>query len=101
MLGNLIAEDGNQTLGMIVLNDSYGTGLAKYVTEAFEAAGGEVVAAPTYNTGDTNFDAQISEVLAAAPDAIALITFDEISDDPPGSVRPVPRRASCTSSTAT
>ena len=47
VLGNLIAEDGNQTLGMIVLNDSYGTGLAGYVTEAFEAAGGEVVAAPT------------------------------------------------------
>lgn len=79
VLGNLIAEDGNQTLGLIVLNDSYGTGLAKYVTEAFEAAGGEVVAAPTYNTGDTNFDGQISEVLAAAPDAIALITFDEVS----------------------
>ncbi|NYE21272.1 ABC transporter substrate-binding protein [Microbacterium immunditiarum] len=79
VLGNLIAEDGAQTLGMIVLNDSYGTGLAKYVTEAFEAAGGEVVAAPTYNTGDTTFDAQISEVLAADPDAIALITFEEIT----------------------
>jgi branched-chain amino acid transport system substrate-binding protein len=79
VLGNLIAEDGIQTLGMIVLNDSYGTGLAKYVTEAFEAAGGEVVAAPTYNTGDTSFDAQISEVLAADPDAIALITFEEIA----------------------
>jgi branched-chain amino acid transport system substrate-binding protein len=78
VLGNLIAEDGHQTLGMIVLNDSYGTGLAKYVTEAFEAAGGEVVAAPTYNTGDTVFDTQISEVLAADPDAIALITFEEV-----------------------
>ena len=78
VLGNLIAEDGHQTLGMIVLNDSYGTGLAKYVTEAFEASGGEVVAAPTYNTGDTSFDAQISEVLAADPDAIALITFEEV-----------------------
>lgn len=84
VLGNLIAEDGHQTLGMIVLNDSYGTGLAKYVTEAFEAAGGEVVAAPTYNTGDTTFDAQISEVLAADPDAIALITFEEITTILPG-----------------
>jgi len=84
VLGNLIAEDGHQTLGMIVLNDSYGTGLAKYVTEAFEAAGGEVVAAPTYNTGDTSFDTQISEVLAADPDSIALITFAEISTILPG-----------------
>ena len=79
VLGNLIAEDGNQTLGLLVLNDSYGTGLAKYVTESFEAAGGEVVAAPTYNTGDATFDAQISELIAADPDAIALITFDEVA----------------------
>jgi branched-chain amino acid transport system substrate-binding protein len=84
VLGNLIAEDGNQTLGLIVLNDSYGTGLAKYVSEAFTAAGGEVVAEATYNTGDTTFDAQINAVLAAAPDAIALITFDEVSTILPG-----------------
>ncbi|THG29758.1 ABC transporter substrate-binding protein [Naasia lichenicola] len=84
VLGNLIAEDGNQTLGLIVLNDSYGTGLAKYVTDSFEAAGGEVVAAPTYNTGDTSFDSQIQEVLAADPDAIALITFEEVKTILPG-----------------
>ncbi|MDR5698350.1 ABC transporter substrate-binding protein [Agromyces aerolatus] len=84
VLGNLIAEDGNQTLGIIVLNDSYGTGLAKYVSEAFEGAGGEVVAEATYNTGDTTFDAQINSVLAASPDAIALITFDEVSTILPG-----------------
>ncbi len=79
VLGNLIAADGAATLGMIVLNDSYGTGLAKYVTEAFEGAGGEVVAMETYNTGDTSFDSQVSAVLAANPDAIALITFEEVA----------------------
>ncbi len=78
VLGNLIADSGAQTLGMIVLNDSYGTGLASYVKKAFEAAGGTVVAEPTYNTGDTNFSAQVSEVVAANPDAIALITFEEV-----------------------
>lgn len=75
--GNFVAEEGHQTLGLIVLNDAYGTGLAQYITEAFEGAGGEVVAAPTYNQGDTSFDAQISEVLAADPDAISVISFDE------------------------
>jgi len=78
VLGNLIAADGHETLGMIVLNDSYGTGLAQFVSDAFTAAGGTVVAQPTYNTGDTNFDAQIAEVTAAAPDAIVLITFEEV-----------------------
>ena len=77
VLGNLVAEDGHQRISMIVLNDSYGTGLAQFTTEAFEAAGGEVIAAPTYNTGDTNFTSQISEALAGDPDAIVLITFDE------------------------
>jgi branched-chain amino acid transport system substrate-binding protein len=78
VLGNLIAADGHEKIAMIVLNDSYGTGLAGFTTEAFEAAGGEVLAAPTYNTGDTNFSAQISEVLATSPDAIVLITFEEV-----------------------
>ncbi|MCR2828409.1 ABC transporter substrate-binding protein [Microbacterium sp. zg.Y909] len=79
VLGNLIAADGNETLGMIVLNDAYGTGLACFTKEAFESAGGEVVAAQLYNTGDANFSAQIDEVLAASPDAIALITFEEVT----------------------
>ena len=78
VLGNLVAADGNETLGMIVLNDAYGTGLACFAKGAFEAAGGEVVAASMYNTGDTNFSAQIEDVLAAQPDAIALITFEEV-----------------------
>lgn len=77
VLGNQIAEDGNSTLGLIVLNDSYGTGLAKSVTKAFEGAGGKVVATSLFNEGDANFAAQISEVTAANPDAIALVTFDQ------------------------
>jgi branched-chain amino acid transport system substrate-binding protein len=78
VLGNEIAADGASTLGMIVLNDAYGTGLQKVTQETFEAAGGEVVAAPMFNTGDTNFSAQINEVMAQDPDALALITFDEV-----------------------
>jgi branched-chain amino acid transport system substrate-binding protein len=77
VLGNWLAEDGHQNIAMIVLNDSYGTGLAQFTTDAFEAAGGSVLAAPTYNTGDTNFTSQINEVLAVDPDAIVLITFEE------------------------
>ena len=90
VLGNLIAADGHQNIAMIVLNDSYGTGLAQFTTEAFEAAGGTVLAAPTYNTGDTNFSAQISEVLAVNPDAIVLITFEEAKTIVPALVSQFP-----------
>ena len=77
VLGNLIAEDGASTLGLLVLNDPYGTGLAGALAETFEAAGGEVVAEELFNTGDSNFDAQLSSINAANPDAVAVITFDE------------------------
>ncbi|UYN83347.1 MAG: ABC transporter substrate-binding protein [Microcella sp.] len=77
VLGNLIAEDGAATLGMLVLNDAYGTGLAAALAATFEAAGGEVVAEELFNEGDTSFDAQVSALTAAAPDAIAVITFDQ------------------------
>src|SRR5690606_13715616 len=61
-----------------VLNDAYGTGLEKVTKEVFESTGGTVVASEFFNAGDTNFSAQISAVTAQNPDAIALITFDEI-----------------------
>ncbi|MDR7161220.1 ABC transporter substrate-binding protein [Arthrobacter sp. BE255] len=77
VLGNFMATCGAQTVGMIVLNDAYGTGLAKNVKAAFEAAGGQVVAEELYNTGDTQFSSQIDKVVAAKPDAIVLISFDE------------------------
>jgi ABC-type branched-subunit amino acid transport system substrate-binding protein len=77
VLGNLIAEDGASTLGLLVLNDPYGTGLAGALRETFESAGGEVVAEELFNTGDSNFDSQLAAINAANPDAVAVITFDE------------------------
>ncbi|MFK5635367.1 MULTISPECIES: ABC transporter substrate-binding protein [unclassified Ornithinimicrobium] len=77
VLGNLVAEDGNQTASILYINDAYGTGLERAFTEVFEAAGGEVVASESYNTGDTTFDAQISTLTAANADTMVLITFDE------------------------
>jgi branched-chain amino acid transport system substrate-binding protein len=75
VLGNQIAEDGNSTLGLIVLNDAYGTGLADAITSTFEDAGGEVVATSLFNEGDANFATQIADVTAASPDAVAIIAF--------------------------
>ena len=85
VLGNLIAEDGNETLGMIVLNDSYGTGLAEVRHRGLRGRRwrGRRGSPPTTRV-TRRFDAQIAEVLAADPDAIALITFDEVSTILPG-----------------
>ena len=65
VLGNYMATCGAQTVGMIVLNDAYGTGLAKNVKSAFEAAGGKVVAEELFNEGDSQFSSQVDKVIAA------------------------------------
>ncbi|WP_326947704.1 ABC transporter substrate-binding protein [Arthrobacter sp. RIT-PI-e] len=76
-LGSYIMECGAQTVGMITLNDSYGTGLQGNIQETVEAAGGQVVANEMFNTGDSQFSSQVDAVAAAEPDAIVLISFDE------------------------
>ncbi|MBG6180342.1 ABC transporter substrate-binding protein [Arthrobacter sp. CAN_A1] len=77
VLGNYIMECGAQTVGMVVLNDAYGTGLEASVTEAVEGAGGQVVASEMFNEGDSQFSSQVDAVVAAEPDAIVVISFDQ------------------------
>ncbi len=77
VLGNLIADDGHATLAVLYQNDAYGSGLDKAITETFEGAGGEVVEHQTFNVGDTQFDAQIQAVVAANPDAVAIVSYEE------------------------
>ncbi len=79
VLGNLIAEDGHKNIGIIYQNDAYGTGLFGVVKEVFESTGGTVVAEASYNDGDSSFDAQVSTIAAANPDAVVLITFDQFA----------------------
>lgn len=77
VIGDELAADGYAAISMIVLNDAYGNGLADAVQARFEEAGGEVLVRPTFNAGDTTFDAQIAEVTGSNPDAVVVITFDE------------------------
>ncbi len=77
VLGDLILSDGYANVGILALQDSYGTGLAANVKKAVEGGGGQVVAEKIYDPKAANFAADVGEVLAAKPDAIALISFDE------------------------
>lgn len=77
VLGNLIAEDGAKTLGIIYQNDAYGTGLNDALTTTFEGTGGEVVESVSYNVGDSSFDAQVESIKAQNPDAVAIVSFEQ------------------------
>jgi len=77
VLGEIIIEDGNQTVGILALQDPYGEGLAEDVTAAITDAGGEVVETRIYDPNAQNFDAEVEAMVNADPDAILLIGFDE------------------------
>ncbi|MCK2022503.1 ABC transporter substrate-binding protein [Microbacterium sp. kSW2-24] len=77
VLGNLIAEDGAKTLGIIYQNDAYGTGLNDALTTTFEGTGGEVVESVSFNVGDAQFDAQVESIKAQNPDAVAIVSFEQ------------------------
>ncbi|WP_460797168.1 ABC transporter substrate-binding protein [Microbacterium sp. GXF0217] len=79
VLGNQIAEDGHKTLGIIYQNDPYGTGLFEAIKATFESTGGEVVADASYNQGDGQFNAQVQTISAAAPDAVAVVSYDQFA----------------------
>jgi ABC-type branched-subunit amino acid transport system substrate-binding protein len=79
VLGELIINDGNATVGILALQDPYGEGLAENMTDAIEASGGEVLVSTIYDPQAQNFDAEIQELVDADPDAIAVIGFDETS----------------------
>jgi branched-chain amino acid transport system substrate-binding protein len=78
VLGNLITGDGNETVGFLTIQDPYGEGLYDNAKISIEAAGGTVVINEEFATGTKNFSAQVDKVLAAKPDAIAVISFDEV-----------------------
>jgi branched-chain amino acid transport system substrate-binding protein len=77
VLAEVIVADGNQSAYILALDDAYGTGLANVVEAVLTAAGVEIKGKKIYDPKATTFDAEVGEVVAANPDAIVLITFDE------------------------
>ena len=77
VLSDVIVADGNDTVGILALQDSYGEGLTKSVTEGITNGGGEVVDTQIYDPKAANFAAEVTAIKSADPAAIVLIGFDE------------------------
>lgn len=79
VLGETVVADGAQNVGILVLQDPYGEGLAQNVGEAVTAQGASLAPAQPvfYDPAASNFDAQIGQIKAGNPDAIVLIGFEE------------------------
>ena len=77
IVANQIIEDGNASVYIMNLDDAYGNGIGAVVKSVLEAAGVEVLGTKAYDPAAASFDAEVGEVVAADPDAIVLISFDE------------------------
>jgi branched-chain amino acid transport system substrate-binding protein len=53
----------------------YNTGLATEFKKNFQKAGGQIVADEAYQTGDVDFNAQVTRIKAAAPDVVYLPNY--------------------------
>jgi branched-chain amino acid transport system substrate-binding protein len=81
-LGQLVTGDGNAKVAFLVFNDAYGTGLRNTIEKAVDSAGGSVVyggkgKGQEFPPGQTTFSSEVTAAIAAKPDAIVILAFDE------------------------
>ena len=80
-LSDLIINDGNNTVGIMALNDPYGTGLMENTRQNLISAGlsEDSIQTLTYDPQAANYDAEIQQMVDFAPDAVVVIGFEESS----------------------
>ncbi len=94
-LADLIGADGNNTVGILAINDPYGTGLAENTMNNLISDGlsEDSVQSITYDPQAANFDSEVQRMVDFNPDAIVVIG----SRSPRGSSRLSTPRASARS----
>ncbi|GII54033.1 amino acid ABC transporter substrate-binding protein [Planotetraspora thailandica] len=77
VLGDLIVQDGSDSVAILNRQDSYGNGLADEVEKSVTSGGGEVVSKTAYDPAAADFSADVAKIKSSNPKAIALIAFNE------------------------
>ncbi|WP_222193608.1 ABC transporter substrate-binding protein [Modestobacter italicus] len=80
-LADLIGADGNNTVGILALNDPYGTGLAENTKNNLISDGlpEDSIQTIIYDPTAANFDSEVQQMTDFNPDAIVVIGFEESS----------------------
>lgn len=75
VMAELLQDDGVEKISVIAINNDYGTGFERWLSEYFEDAGGEVAASVVYDPQGTVFDTVVDEAAEADPEAVVLIAY--------------------------
>ena len=78
-LADLIIADGNNSVGILALNDPYGTGLAENTKNNLIESGlaEDDIRDIIYDPQAQNYDTEVQEMVDFDPDAIVVIGFEE------------------------
>lgn len=79
VLAELALEDRVATAAILARDDTYGQGLAFFVTEPLEANGVDVVLEERYDPEDPDIPGSVEAVVEADPDAVFVIGYQESS----------------------
>jgi len=79
VLGDLISQDGNQSVGILAQNGEYGTGLAERIVENLKNAGlaDDQIKSVYYDPQASDFSDVVQEMADFNPDGIVVVGFDE------------------------
>ncbi len=77
VLAEQVIADGNTSIAVAARGDDYGQGLLDATVESFEAQGGEVAYADTYDPEAATFDSVVEDMNNSGADAFVLIAFAE------------------------
>lgn len=77
VLATLMLDEGFENIGILALDDAYGTGLADALESNFTAGGGTVSDKIIYNPQAAEFSAEVAQLKAGNPQAVAVIGFEE------------------------
>ncbi len=78
---DILFKKKHKTVGVIAINNTYGTSLASAFTKAFQKTGGKVVASLSYPDinfyENFNFKTQLDSLYARKPSAIYVISYND------------------------
>ncbi len=60
---------------LVDMSNDYSVGLGKFFRDSYQKMGGEIVANLFYQSGDTDFTAQLTELIAKQPDIVFLPAY--------------------------
>jgi ABC-type branched-subunit amino acid transport system substrate-binding protein len=77
VLGRLAVDLGYETASVIHVNNAYGAGLADAFKEAFEAAGGTVLALVPHEQVQPTYASELSKATEGDPDVLLCVSYPE------------------------